>query len=71
MNVLVNNLVICSQEKKLPEQRCLICNEVFESRNKLFDHIKVTGHAILKNAPVKATTNKDSKPNQKQRRKKK
>ncbi|KAM3173172.1 hypothetical protein ACTXT7_013019 [Hymenolepis weldensis] len=27
---------------------CMICNEVFPSKNKLFSHIKETGHAALK-----------------------
>lgn len=30
---------------------CLICMEEFPSKNKLFSHIKMTGHAALKTAP--------------------
>lgn len=29
---------------------CEVCNEVLSSRNKLFDHIKKTGHAAIKSA---------------------
>jgi len=31
-------------------QNCLICGNTFSSKNKLFLHIKETGHAILKSA---------------------
>lgn len=37
------------------EWRCVVCNEVFESRNKMFQHIKRTGHAVPRGAaPVAA-----------------
>ncbi|KAM7534908.1 hypothetical protein Aperf_G00000115168 [Anoplocephala perfoliata] len=38
---------------------CLICNEVYPSKNKLFSHIKETGHAALKSGPAPAS----KKPN--------
>jgi DnaJ family protein A protein 5 len=30
------------------ESSCMICKETFPSRSKLFEHIKATGHAALK-----------------------
>ena len=36
------------EEKKQQGLRCSVCQEVFPSRNKLFQHIKQTGHAALK-----------------------
>ena len=33
---------------------CSVCNQEFESRNKLFEHIKEEGHAATKSAPKKA-----------------
>ncbi|VUZ41649.1 unnamed protein product [Hymenolepis diminuta] len=38
---------------------CMICNEVFPSKNKLFSHIKETGHA----APKSTSTVTSQKPN--------
>ncbi|KAJ1534312.1 hypothetical protein HK096_004035, partial [Nowakowskiella sp. JEL0078] len=35
-----------SQEQKSPEFRCNVCRNEFSTRNKMFDHIKSTGHAI-------------------------
>lgn len=32
-------------------QKCNICKQGFPSRTKLFDHIKLTGHASLKCGP--------------------
>jgi DnaJ family protein A protein 5 len=38
---------------------CLICNAEFPSKTKLFEHIKQTGHAALKeNAPAKSASKK-------------
>eukprot|EP00929_Paragymnodinium_shiwhaense_P001638 TRINITY_DN10186_c0_g5_i1.p1 TRINITY_DN10186_c0_g5~~TRINITY_DN10186_c0_g5_i1.p1 ORF type:complete len:621 (-),score=212.41 TRINITY_DN10186_c0_g5_i1:231-2093(-) len=34
------------------DQRCAVCKESFSSRTKLFQHIKATGHAALKEAPL-------------------
>lgn len=36
--------------------RCTVCGEVFPSRSKMFQHIKATGHAALKEAPVVETS---------------
>lgn len=35
--------------------KCSVCQFEFESRNKLFEHIKVEGHAIQK--PINASSN--------------
>ena len=39
--------VMCSQVRSTP-QLCEVCHKSFRSRNKLFDHIKATGHARRK-----------------------
>ena len=37
-----------SANKSASDLKCSVCGEVFDSRNKLFRHIEVTGHAALK-----------------------
>uniref|UniRef100_A0A8D8PY77 DnaJ homolog subfamily C member 21 n=1 Tax=Cacopsylla melanoneura TaxID=428564 RepID=A0A8D8PY77_9HEMI len=34
---------------------CLACKKNFGSKNKLFNHLKQTGHAVIKNAPLEET----------------
>lgn len=34
------------------QQTCSVCHAVFESRTKLFDHIKDEGHAAIKTVPT-------------------
>lgn len=41
-----------SDEAKGPPQFCHVCNYQFSSRNKLFGHIKKTGHALRVSEPV-------------------
>mmetsp|Transcript_492 Transcript_492/g.1242 ORF Transcript_492/g.1242 Transcript_492/m.1242 type:complete len:559 (+) Transcript_492:108-1784(+) len=43
-------------------EKCQVCGQDFPSRSKLFQHIKATGHATLKNMPVaEATSGKKGK----------
>jgi DnaJ family protein A protein 5 len=44
---------------------CEICKEEFDSRNKLFAHIKEQGHARLKSEPAKENKAKKSKSKKK------
>lgn len=48
---------------------CLGCKKNFPSKNKLFNHLKQTGHAVAKNAPVEETVS-SVKPNKKKKQKK-
>ncbi|KAK5851961.1 hypothetical protein PBY51_023472 [Eleginops maclovinus] len=60
-----------TEEENCPEKEvilnCVICNTEFPTRNKLFDHLKTSGHAIAisSNAPQRSTTKskKDKKKN--------
>lgn len=36
-----------------PDLKCSVCHEAFDSRNKLFKHIEVTGHVALKSSAGK------------------
>ena len=40
---------------------CSVCKLEFESRNKLFEHIKAEGHAIVKTTVEKKAKNKKTK----------
>lgn len=44
---------------------CSVCKQEFPSRSKMFSHIKVTGHAALKNDPSVAATGKKGKKGKK------
>ncbi|CAK9302635.1 unnamed protein product [Gordionus sp. m RMFG-2023] len=57
---------------KVSSYVCRICSEIFDSRNKLFDHIKATGHAIAKfNLEMSSQSlNKDTKSSKKSQKKK-
>lgn len=44
---------------------CDRCGEVFDSRTKLFAHLRVTGHATLKMTPAIATSGKTQKKGKK------
>ncbi|KAL4236348.1 DnaJ subfamily C member 21 [Mactra antiquata] len=48
--------------------RCGVCGEEFSSRSKLFNHIKASGHAMLKQGPAMEETSQ--KTNKKSKRKK-
>ena len=48
--------------------RCGICGGEFPSRSKLFEHIKSSGHAMLKDAPSQQTQqNTQGKKNKKKK----
>jgi DnaJ family protein A protein 5 len=49
---------------------CSVCNQEFESRNRLFEHIKEEGHAAPKTASKKATDAKDANPKANRKNKK-
>ncbi|XP_045158963.1 dnaJ homolog subfamily C member 21-like [Mercenaria mercenaria] len=60
------------ENKPDPSQKpgsCGICHEEFQSRSKLFQHIKETGHAMLKNAPdlKEQSSQKQGKKNKKKK----
>lgn len=50
--------------------KCGVCGAEFPSRSKLFDHIKLEGHAILKNAPQVTEDTSSSKQGKKNKKKK-
>lgn len=45
-----------NQEQKEMNLRCVICNFEFNTRNKLFDHLKTTGHATALPSSAAMTT---------------
>lgn len=47
------------------ESKCDNCGEVFESRSKLFSHLKLTGHATLKGPNTPNTAGKKAKKGKK------
>ncbi|XP_072517839.1 dnaJ homolog subfamily C member 21 [Salminus brasiliensis] len=54
------------QEKEL-NLRCVTCHYEFTSRNKLFDHLKTTGHATAVQSSAAANTTKSKKEKRKNR----
>lgn len=67
-----NNKKKKQKSKPDPNQKpgaCAICHAEFPSRSKLFDHIKETGHAMLKTAPdmQEQSLNKQGKKNKKKK----
>ena len=38
--------------------KCAVCSQSFDSRNKLFKHIEVTGHAVAATSKSKSKKNK-------------
>ena len=49
---------------------CEVCNKTLPSRNKLFQHIKETGHAMVKPVPAGGNaTGSEKKRNKKKRTK--
>ncbi|CAJ1070698.1 hypothetical protein INR49_025846 [Xyrichtys novacula] len=65
------NVKSSTGEEQIPEKevilRCVTCNNEFSTRNKLFDHLKTSGHAtaLSSNAPQNTTSKskKDKKKN--------
>ena len=55
-------------EGKAQELRCNVCQRDFNSRNKLFQHIKDTGHALKLDGPVQQPDH--TTKNKKRKRKK-
>ncbi|KAI4882879.1 hypothetical protein NFI96_013094 [Prochilodus magdalenae] len=55
-----------SQEKE-PNLRCVTCQYEFSSRNKLFDHLKTTGHASALQSSTATNTAKSKKEKRKNR----
>lgn len=51
-------------------ENCHVCGECFKSRNKLFEHIKATGHALRLDAarPAEEQTKKSKKAKKKGKR---
>ncbi|XP_026676415.1 uncharacterized protein LOC113465796 [Diaphorina citri] len=48
-----------NESKKISKNEnhlCLACKKNFMSKNKLFNHLKQTGHAVVKNAPLEDPT---------------
>lgn len=48
---------------------CAVCRQAFQSRNKLFEHIKMTGHAIPLSAKQSATTSEPTDSGRKRNKK--
>ena len=48
---------------------CVVCQSLFESRNKLFEHIKAEGHAVLKPSVVVNNNNQSMSHNAAKRNK--
>uniref|UniRef100_A0A2P2I104 DnaJ homolog subfamily C member 21-like n=1 Tax=Hirondellea gigas TaxID=1518452 RepID=A0A2P2I104_9CRUS len=44
-------VAVLSNDSQQGDTVCRICQSTFTSKNKLFQHIKVTGHAVLQEAP--------------------
>lgn len=44
-------VVLEQRAENSTDSRCAVCGEGFPSRTKMFQHIKATGHAALKEAP--------------------
>ncbi|KAL1461844.1 hypothetical protein WDU94_013711 [Cyamophila willieti] len=47
---------------------CISCKKNFVSKNKLFNHLKQTGHAVIKNAPLEETATSKGGKKKKQKR---
>lgn len=59
-------------QMKGPPQVCNKCSQIFPSRNKLFEHIKVTGHALrVEPSAVGGATAQADMPSGKKGKKKK
>lgn len=61
-----------NKDKKVSKHEnnlCLACKKSFASKNKLYSHLKQTGHAVVKNAPLDIPVT-DSKANKKKKQKK-
>lgn len=56
-NSTTNDNNIPKQKISSGSEICVVCKEIFSSRNKLFQHVKTTGHA----APVKESKKKSKK----------
>ncbi|XP_067931557.1 dnaJ homolog subfamily C member 21-like isoform X2 [Watersipora subatra] len=58
------------QKDALPELACKVCHSLMPTRNKLFEHIKETGHAALKHAETPADNPKPVESKSKRKNKK-
>ncbi|XP_029940012.1 dnaJ homolog subfamily C member 21 isoform X2 [Salarias fasciatus] len=58
-------------EEQFPEKelilRCVTCNNEFPTRNKLFDHLKTSGHATALSGAPQSSTSKSKKDRKKNR----
>jgi DnaJ family protein A protein 5 len=62
--VKIKEAEIVNEKKSSEESKpsiCSVCKLEFESRNKLFEHIKAEGHAIVKTVVEKKGNNKKTK----------
>lgn len=49
------------EKKALAETRCRVCNEQFNSKNVLFNHIKETGHSLALPEEIETKSKKKNK----------
>ncbi|XP_059213810.1 dnaJ homolog subfamily C member 21 isoform X2 [Centropristis striata] len=56
----------CQTEKEV-SLCCVTCNNEFPTRNKLFDHLKASGHAIAVSSNTQSSVNKSKKDKKKNR----
>ncbi|XP_037092420.1 dnaJ homolog subfamily C member 21-like [Pollicipes pollicipes] len=55
------------EEDKANEIMCQVCRSEFQSKNKLFDHLKKTGHAVLKDSKAAGAHSTEQKKGKKKR----
>lgn len=55
------------QLQKEANLRCVTCNNEFPTRNKLFDHLKTSGHATAVNSSAPISMSKSKKDKKKNR----
>lgn len=55
------------QLQKEVNLHCVTCNKEFPSRNKLFDHLKTTGHASALSSAAQGSTSRGKKDKKKNR----
>jgi len=69
--VFISILIFDLQVKSTVPQTCNVCHKRFPTRNKLFDHIKSTGHALRKEPEVVTVCTDDSGKKRKKKKGKK
>ncbi|SBS84264.1 DnaJ protein, putative [Plasmodium malariae] len=55
----VNGQTECKLKESINKNQCKVCNETFNSRNKLFEHIQTEGHAAYKDMTIPTKMSKN------------